>query len=48
VIDGRSLRVGDALEGADGLRFTLVEVLEGAVILECEGRRFEIRLARQP
>jgi hypothetical protein len=48
VIDGRSLRVGDALESADGLRFTLVEVLEGAVVLECEGRRFEIRLARQP
>jgi hypothetical protein len=48
VIDGRSLRVGDALESADGLRFTLVEVLEGAVILDCEGRRFEIRLARQP
>jgi hypothetical protein len=48
VIDGRILRVGDALFGADGLRFTLVEVLEGAVILDHEGRRFEVRLARQP
>ncbi|MFM7261999.1 MAG: hypothetical protein ACKO3W_15525 [bacterium] len=44
VIDGRTYRVGDPLDGADGLRFTLVEVLEGAAIVEWEGERFELRL----
>ena len=44
VIDGRTYRIGDALEGADGMRFVLREVLEGAAVLEHEGERFEIRL----
>lgn len=44
VIDGRTYRIGDALDGADGLRFTLVEVLEGAAIVEWQGERFELRL----
>jgi hypothetical protein len=52
VIDGRTYRVGDVLESASGLRFTLVEVRESAAIIEWngvegEGERFEIRL-RQP
>jgi len=44
VIDGRTHRIGDALESADGLRFVLVEVLEGAAVLEHGGKRFEIRM----
>lgn len=44
VIDGRTYRVGEVLEGADGFRFTLVEVLEGAAIVEWEAERFELRL----
>ncbi len=44
VIDGRTHRIGDALESADGHRFVLVEVLEGAAVLEHGGRRFEIRM----
>lgn len=48
VIDGRTVRIGDALVGTDGLRFTVVGVLEGAVLLEHDGRRFEIRLHRTP
>jgi hypothetical protein len=44
VIDGRTYRIGDALEGADGMRFVLLEVLEGAAVLEHEGERFEIRM----
>jgi hypothetical protein len=44
VIDGRTYRIGDALEGADGMRFVLREVLEGAAVLEHDGKRFEIRM----
>jgi hypothetical protein len=44
VIDGRTYRIGDALEGADGMRFVLREVLEGAAVLEHE--RFLVEGAR--
>lgn len=44
VIDGRTYRIGDALESADGLKFVLLEVLESAAVLGHEGQRFEIRM----
>ncbi|MGA1224348.1 MAG: hypothetical protein ACO31E_07260 [Phycisphaerales bacterium] len=44
VIDGRTYRIGDTLEGANGRRFVLREVLEGAAVLEHGGERFEIRM----
>lgn len=44
VIDGRTYRIGDALEGADGMKFVLLEVLESAAVLGHEGQRFEIRM----
>ena len=44
VIDGRTYRVGEALEGDHGLKFVLVEVLEGAAVLEHGNQRFEIRM----
>lgn len=44
VIDGRTYRIGDSIEGEGGMRFTLVEVLEGAAIVEWHGERFELRL----
>jgi hypothetical protein len=42
VIDGRTLRIGDILESSDGVQFTLVEVREQSVVLECDGQSFEI------
>ncbi len=44
VIDGRMYRIGDALEGAGDMRFVLTEVLEGRVVLECDGEHFELFL----
>ena len=44
VIDGRTYRVGDALEGADGTRFVLLEILDGAAVLGHGEERIEIRL----
>jgi hypothetical protein len=44
VIDGRTYRVGDALEGADGHRFVLLEVLEGGAVLGHGDTRIEIHM----
>ncbi len=53
VIDGRTYRIGDSLTTASGLRCTLVEILDGSAVLECELNenaanpsleRFELRL----
>jgi hypothetical protein len=44
VIDGRTYRIGDALEGADGMRFVLLEVLDGAAVLGHGDERIEIRM----
>lgn len=44
VIDGRTYRIGDALEGADGQRFVLLEVLDGAAVLGHGEQRIEIRM----
>jgi hypothetical protein len=44
VIDGRTYRIGDTIDGEGDMRFTLVEVLEGAAIVEWNGERFELRL----
>jgi len=44
VIDGRTYRIGDALEGADGVKFVLLEVIEGAAVLGHGEQRIEIRM----
>ena len=44
VIDGRTYRIGDALEGADGMRFVLLEVLDGAAVIGHGEERIEIRM----
>lgn len=44
VIDGRTYRIGDALEGADGVRFVLLEVLDGSAVLGHGEERIEIRM----
>jgi hypothetical protein len=48
VIDGRTYRVGDALEGTDGVRFVLIELLESAAVIEHDGAQFELRLRGFP
>jgi hypothetical protein len=44
VIDGRTYRVGDTLEGVDGTRFVLLEVRDGAAVLGHGEARVEIHL----
>jgi hypothetical protein len=44
VIDGRTIRVGDAIESVDGHRFVLLEVLEGGAVLGHGDARIEIRM----
>lgn len=44
VIDGRTYRIGDALEGADGVKFVLLEVLDGSAVLGHGEERIEIRM----
>lgn len=44
VIDGCTYRIGDALEGADGVKFVLLEVIEGAAVLGHGEQRIEIRM----
>jgi len=46
VISGKTLRVGDSLQGShDALvTFTLVEIKQRSVILECEGHRLELQM----
>lgn len=46
LIDGRMYRVGDSIESSDGVRFTLVEVRDGSVMLERGGENFELRLVK--
>jgi len=47
VISGKSYRRGDEIAGSDGERIGLVlaEVKQRSVILDCEGRRFELKMA---
>lgn len=44
VIDGRTYRIGDALESADGIRFVLLEVLDSSAVLGHGEERIEIRM----
>lgn len=46
VVGGRTLRVGQSIEGSDGTAFRLVEVRGDGVVLECEGTRYEVTIAR--
>jgi hypothetical protein len=47
VIGGRTYRVGDRIQGAPNspFEFTLAEIRQRSVILECEGRRLELQMA---
>jgi hypothetical protein len=47
VIDGRKYRVGDQIGRLAGseIWFELVEIRQRSVILECEGRQFELQMA---
>lgn len=42
VIDGRTYRIGDIIDGFGGASFTLVEVREQSVVLDCDGVAYEI------
>ena len=46
VIDGRKYRVGEAIASGAGseISFRLMEVKQRSVVLECEGRRFELQM----
>jgi hypothetical protein len=46
VIDGKAYRVGNEIPSSQGrqVRFKLSEVRQRSVILECEGRRFELQM----
>lgn len=46
LIDGRMYRIGDSIESTDGMRFTLVEIRDGSVLLELGGENFELRLVK--
>jgi hypothetical protein len=46
LIDGRMHRIGDSIESPDGMRFTLVEIRDGSVLLERGGENFELRLVK--
>lgn len=47
VINGKSYRRGEEIAGqwSQDVRFVLAEVRQRSVILECEGRRFELKMA---
>jgi hypothetical protein len=47
IISGERYRVGDRLPpmGKENVEFTLVEVRERSVLLEVEGRRFEVKMS---
>ena len=46
IVDGRTIRVGQSIEAGDGTAFRLVEVGGEGVVLECEGTRYEVSIAR--
>lgn len=46
VVGGRTVKVGQSIEGPDGTAFRLVEVRGEGVVLECEGARYEVTIAR--
>jgi hypothetical protein len=47
VISGKSFRLGESVKGPgnEQVGFTLVEVGQRSIVLECEGRRFELKMA---
>jgi hypothetical protein len=46
VVGGRTVKVGQSIEGPDGTAFRLVEVRGEGIVLECEGTRYEVTIAR--
>jgi hypothetical protein len=44
VIDNKAVRVGESVTAPDGTEFTLVGVLDGAVVLGRDGREFVVRM----
>jgi hypothetical protein len=46
VIDGRTVKVGQSIDGRDGTAFRLVAVRGEGVVLECEGTSYEVTIAR--
>lgn len=47
IIQDKALRVGDTVTTTDGVDFTLVKVLDGAVVMGREGREFVVRMPVQ-
>jgi hypothetical protein len=47
IIQDKALRVGETVTTTDGVEFTLVKVLDGAVVLGREGREFVVRMPAQ-
>ena len=48
VIDDKAVRVGDLVPTSAGVEFTLVAVLDGAVVLGFEGREFTVQMPKLP
>ena len=48
VIENKAVRIGETVTAADGTEFTLVGVLDGAVVLGREGREFVVRMPTAP
>ncbi len=45
VIDGRTRRPGESMTGDDGLVFTVVEIVDRGVILECSDARYRLSMS---
>lgn len=48
VIENKAVRVGETVTAPDGTEFTLVGVLDGAVVLGRDGREFVVRMPTAP
>jgi hypothetical protein len=48
VIDDKAVRIGETVRTAEGVEFTLVAVLDGAVVLGIEGREFTVQMPKLP
>jgi hypothetical protein len=48
VIDDKAVRIGETVRTSEGVEFTLVAVLDGAVVLGIEGREFIVQMPKLP
>lgn len=48
VIDDKAVRIGETVRTSEGVEFTLVAVLDGAVVLGIQGREFIVQMPKLP